>query len=382
MKTPRPLHVVLAVIASVSLLIYVLACTTSFSPDDRQVLYPTFDPPSGALGVALYDRESGRSETLYAASKMAVATNQHPLLMRAEWLPDGRHILVAQASKESGLSLSVLPRGVSEPVRHLNGAAWKEALVALELPFAMVGTQIFLNDEHQFGRLDWRTGATQFNTNGIIALPGGDGKTLVGWRELSDQAAGEFGVIDPETLAFQPQATLTNQLGEGVFPVYRPREHEILFITSQSTNQELQIVCAGRKTFSRLLLRPGCEVKVFGLSLDVGPQNDRVFAAYASQAANQTNSECGLLEIPLNDQPLVFTPLFHLPSVRDQEMLLAQPSLSHDGKTWAIATTLLYQQSKEFAPEDCALFLVDVTQPTRPVTKVPIAVPAKREQLL
>ena len=62
MKKHHPLHIVLAGIGVASLLVYVLACSTAFSPDDRQVLYPSFDPQSGALSIALYDRNTGRSE--------------------------------------------------------------------------------------------------------------------------------------------------------------------------------------------------------------------------------------------------------------------------------------------------------------------------------
>ena len=53
MKTNRTIHVLLAGLGGVSLLVYILACSTAFSPDDRQVLYPSFDPQSGALSIAL-----------------------------------------------------------------------------------------------------------------------------------------------------------------------------------------------------------------------------------------------------------------------------------------------------------------------------------------
>ena len=219
------------------------------------------------------------------------------------------------------------------------------------------------------------TGEVLVISNKIAALAGDDGKTIVGWRGLPDDAGGEFGVIDPETLAFQPQLTLTNQIKEGGFPAYHPREREMMFLAGSETNQEFQVLRDGTKTFSRFITRPGCEVKVAGLWLDLGPKRDRVFTTYLSKTEGATNQECGLLEIPLNEKPLRFTPLFQVDS-DDMVALLAQPSLSHDGHTWAISSAWLAGKKKSaLRPEDCALFLVSVDRSRPKVTKVPIALP-------
>src|ERR1017187_4594359 len=98
------LNSILAGVGALSLLIYVLACATSFSPDDRQGLYPSFDPQSGAMAVSIYDRKTGRSETVFTAANADFATNQQPVLMRAEWLPDGKHILIGRAVDNDGWS--------------------------------------------------------------------------------------------------------------------------------------------------------------------------------------------------------------------------------------------------------------------------------------
>lgn len=375
MKTNRTIHVLLAGIGCVSLLVYILACSTAFSPDDRQVLYPSFDPQSGALSIALYDRHTGRSEQIFSGIGSHTDTNLHSASLRAEWLPDGKHILVAEAEEHDRLSLFVLPHGVKEPIRHIGNLKWEEPLTALELPFAVAGTRVFLNDEHNLTRVDWVTGEVLVNSNKLAALPGDDGKTIIGWRELPNNG-GEFGVIDPETLAFQPQLTLTNQTGEGTFPAFHPREPEIMYISSRGTNQELQIVRDGIRKFTRPITRPGCEVKVASLGLDLGPKKDRVFTAYTSQAGGQTNYECGLLEIPLNENPLCFIPLFHVQS-DDMNSLLAQSSLSHDGRTWAISSAWLAAKTRSaLRPEDCALYLVQVDRSRPKITRVPIVLPA------
>jgi hypothetical protein len=380
MKTNRTIHVLLAGIGVASLLVYVLACSTAFSPDDRQVLYPSFDPQSGALSIAVYDRSTGRSEQIFSGIGSHTDTNIHSASLRAGWLPDGKHILVAQAEEHDRLSLFVIPRGVKEPIRHIGNLEWDEPTTVLQFPFAVAGTKVFLNGDHGFARVDWVTGEVQVNSNKIAVLPGDDGKTIVSWRELTDNGGAEFGVLDPETLAFQPQLTLTNQMGEGAFPAFHPREREFMFVSGRDTNQEFQIVRDGVKKFSRTITRPGCEVKAAGLWPDLGPKKDRVFTSYISQAEGQTNYECGLLEIPLNEKPLRFTPLFQ---VQSEEMisLLAQPSLSHDGKTWAISSAWLGAKKKSaLRPEDCALFLVQLDRSQPKITKVPIVLPAVEDE--
>ena len=374
MKTNRTLNILLAGIGGGSLLVYILACSTAFSPDDRQVLYPSFDPQNGALSIAVYDRSTGRSEQIFSSIGAHTDTNMHSASLRAAWLPDGKHILVAEAEEHDGLSLFVVPRGGKEPIRHIASQKWDDSATALEFPFALSGTKVFLNDQHNLTRVDWVTGEVLVNTNHIAALPGGDGKTIIGWRELPNNGA-EFGLIDPATLAFQPQLTLTNQPGEGTFPAFDPGKREIFFVTGQGTNLELQILRDGVKKFTRAITLPGCEVKVAGPWLDLGPKKDRVFTAYSSKAEGQTNSECGLLEIPLDEKPLRFTPLFQV-QADDMNSLLAQPSLSHDGRTWAISSAWLAAKDKSaLRPEDCALFLVQVDRSRPKITKVPIPLP-------
>jgi hypothetical protein len=189
MKTNPSLQAILAGVAAVSLFIYVLACATSFSPDDRQVLYPSLDPRSGASGVALYDRKTGHRELLFTAAAPDATTNQQPVLLRAEWLPDGKHLLIASAAGDNGLGLLVLPRGVPEPVRHFylpkTGQERDGAATALEFPFAVAGSQLFLNgDGRNPMRLDLVTGELAGGdkaANEICVLPSPDGKSLIGF---------------------------------------------------------------------------------------------------------------------------------------------------------------------------------------------------------
>jgi len=379
MKANRPLHIVLAGIGGVSLLIYVLACATAFSPDDRQILYPSFDPQSGALSIALYDRDTGRSEPIFSGQEARTGANLHSASLRAAWL-DAKHILLAVAGGKSGLSLFVLPRSGKEPVRQIILPDMPESADALLYPFALSGSKIFLNSEHCLTRLDWTTGEMLIATNDILTLPGDDGQTILGFRERrGTNQMTDFGTVDPQTLAFTPRLTLRDEPGnngDGTFPHFDPLTGKIYLISGEKTNAQLCIRQDGVEKFTRRLTRGNDKITVVGPWLDLGPKKDRVFTACSSQAAGQTNCEYGLLEIPLNDQPLRFTPLFQMPADTDG-FLMAQPSLSHDGRTWAVSSAWLGVKKKSaLRPEDCALYLVSVDRLLPKITKVPIPLPA------
>ncbi len=395
MKTHPPLHVILAGGSCVALLVYVLACTygaTSFSPDDCQVLYPSFDLRNGAFSVALYDRNTGRSEQIYSSLGTHSGTNVEPSGMHAEWLPDGKHILVAQPvgpdagnGKDSSFALVVVPRGINEPIRHINPLT-NCADCLLMQPFVLTGTKVLINGERSLTCVDWVTGEVLTSTNGIFALPGGDGKTIPGIQG-ADSSESFLGEINPGTLTFTRRLCITNPVATDSVVDVNPTTREILFTTGDTdkgSEQAIHLIKDGAEQFNRTLTRPGCELKIwdFKAMWNQAPRKSRAFAAYASQTEGQTNWEYGLLEIPLNDQPLRFTPLLHLQRVRGQDELAiisiyAWPGLSHDGRTWAVSTAWLAALGDNAPrPEDCALYLVRVDGARPKITKVPIPLPA------
>jgi len=384
MKRIPTLHKILAGIGCASLLVYVLACTTSFSPDDSQVLYPAFDKQSGAISVAVYDRNTGRSETLFTAiAPGETATNQDLLLVRAQWL-DAKHVLVAHSLPDSdeGLPFVVVPRGVNEPVRHLLVPGIKSPPEMLEFPFCLVKSKLYMRNEERLVSVDLITGRTHSieETNNILPMPGGDGKTIVGFTNPDDADEGmQVGLVDPVTLAFQPVLAITNKFEEGSMPAYDVRSGRLVFVTGENSDLKLNVMKNAKLEFSRPITHLGEEVGV-GPWLHMGPDSDRVFAAYMSRPKGATNAEYGVVEIPFDRDPLRWIPLFHA-EAEEGGLMFAQSSLSHDGRTWAMATSLLYLQIKSLKPEDCALFLVEVGQAQPKITKVPITPPAQRRKL-
>lgn len=372
----------LAGVGGAALLAYTLACNTAFSPDDSQVLYPAFDPSSGAPAVAVYDRKTGRSETIFAEKQ--AEDKRDDGLMRAQWLPDGKHVLVACMRGDDELALHVLPRGIAEPVRNLETIKMKNVGQSILYPFCMLGTNLYLFGKEKLACVDLLTGriATADNTNRLALLPGADGATIVGITEMMkiDKTDGSntftLGVLDPRSLVFRPTLVLSNALAEGTLPNYNPRTRQVIYVTGEETNRELRVVTDGRETFRRSLAR-GDAKQWFGLWLDIGPRTDRVVTAYVAQRSGTNGAEHGVVEIPLQkNETLRWVPLFTDLNEGKKSEPVAQGALSHDGRTWALATTLL--NDAQIKPADRALFLVDLSKPQPEITKVPIAKPPDR----
>src|SRR5512146_249304 len=114
MKKPPMRDLALALIGLLALTAAILACT-SFSPDDKKVLYPSFDPASGALGMALSDREARRSDMFFLPLVHENTTNNEvvPGFIRGQWLPNGHSILFCWAggkgSEDKALDLALVP---------------------------------------------------------------------------------------------------------------------------------------------------------------------------------------------------------------------------------------------------------------------------------
>src|SRR5262249_18220663 len=152
-------------------------------------------------------------------------------------------------------------------------------------------------------------------------------------------------------------------------------------ISKTGEQLQLEILKAGKIEMTRPLVRDGATLEV-GPFLDLAPDGQTVLTAYCATFAATTNSEYGLLEIPLSDAPPRFNRLFDAKQGDMKDLIFAQPSLSHDGRTWAIGTGCLYLQNESLKPEDCALYLVDLSRAKRPVTKIQIPVPAGRKPMV
>jgi hypothetical protein len=368
-----------------ALTIYILACT-SFSPDDKKVLFPTFDP-SGRLGMAVYDRETGRSELLYVPMVISGNTNQEEgLILRGAWLPDGKNVLIVAAgeARKEELGLTMIPVSGQGAVRTFTIADLEKATMSLAVQPCLSGYDYILRpDARHLARLNLRTGALQAaelpEEQGELTLyPAPDGRDAF-YVESGKNDAAIFGRVDPARLTLTPLVTITNRVMDGSFFAYDASGSRVAFVEEKNNAYECVLLDNGKTRFSRKIGATSRKLAFGGGVLS--PKADRVWATFA-RTGESDHTELGLIEIPLSEVALKEKVI--VPQIKDdrESVMYCQIAVAHDGKTAAIATTYLACADEDFRQEDCALFLVNLADPSWKLTKVPIAMPAKRVNVI
>ncbi|HWQ93357.1 MAG TPA: hypothetical protein VN673_16925 [Clostridia bacterium] len=379
----------LALIGLAGLTIYILACT-SFSPDDSKVTYPAFDE-NGQVGIAVYDRSERNTQMLYLPATFAAdGTNASgPELLRAQFLPDGRHIAVFSfgSPEDSGTSvrIAVLPWATRTATRIFEIPELSDSSAAALISPVIVGHRAFLMGSNQVLRLDLLTGRLHrhhLTEPGpeLSLYPSPRGNTVFFIQEAQNDQPVRFGTMDPESFKQTTLMTITNDVMEGSFFTYNNTGSQVALVVKADEERRLVVLEKGIPRFTRTLDR-GEGKLTFGSAV-LSPKSDFILASFQRTPAGATNASFGLMEIPLSTEPIRETLLItSAPSGDEMESFYFQPALSHDGKTAAVASTYLALGLENLKAEDCALFLVDLSDRKRKVTRVPIPMPKERNRI-
>lgn len=382
MKTQETRNTVLALLGLLALAVYIVACT-SFSPDDSKVLYPAFDQDSGALGMAIYDRAARHSELQFVAPELKEDANPPKAsYVRGGWLPDGRHIVVAYSLAQDNnevVDFAVIPTGLARPIKLFHVSGLKDTGTEFFWPLCLTGQRVLISTgSKEVVRLDLNTGEVlrhkiEAVEKDITVLPAADGGAfyLESFQSPEDRMA--FGRLDPETFARTALMNITNADSDKSAFAYDWDGKRIAFV---QTNQ-LKVFRQSQPVFIRSLTAGRDQQLAFG-SAGFSRKGDRIWATFQRKLEGETKASYGLMEIPLDPAvPVRETILIAKAAAdKDPDATGFQGSLSHDGKAFAVDSTYLACKN-EFGPEDCALFLVDLSSPNRRIIKVPIPVPSR-----
>lgn len=393
MKTKSRRPSLLALTALAALTVYILACT-AFSPDDSKVLYTTISARTGATGIAVYDRATGKSELLFLPTFQNLEDRKtEPVMLRAQWLPGGKGILVAFPGKgnfdDDGLTLAVLPFGGTGPVKLLAQPGFKDAMQFLHSPMPIAGHFLFLTQEGQSNtttiiRLDLITGELDSRTNlpALTLLPAPHGNDIIYLAAApGDMDQAEVGFLNPDTFARTPAFQMEGSLlksdkDEGFIAL--SRDGKRLALTDTDAGKPVCRVLQRGKLFKTVPLPESEKELSFG-NAQFAPNGELLYISFLNRGAGGTNASFGVFELPLNGGALRRNTLIQgCGEQDDKNALVFQLDLSNDGKTLAIASTYLaYQEDRanSLKPADCALFLMNLADPQRPVTRVPIPLP-------
>jgi hypothetical protein len=381
-------NAVLGFVGLLALSVYILACT-SFSPDDTKVLYPSFDTASGASGMAVYDRESGGSEMLFVPVAYEVKGTNPVVaasLLRAQWLANGREVVIAGASPDAEdkdvLTVAVVPWNVRKPIKTFRVPEVKEMAQSLVAPLCVAGERLFFRtSDKALGRLDLRTGALaghEFaDAKGDLSFyPAPDGASVFYFE--TDDSAGEkilFGRLNPEDFSRAPLMVVTNRMDDMTAVAYDMGGKTLALLTGGDNKAGLHVWRDGKLIFSRAVASQGQDL-AFGNAILAA--NGKAIRATYRRATGTNTVSYGLMEIPFSEAPPRENTLIKdAPAGDKPDVFYFQAGISHDGRTAAISSAYLAFSDKDFKPADCALFLVDLGSADWKVTKVPIPMPAK-----
>jgi hypothetical protein len=377
MKTNPPLKAWLSFAALASLAVYILACGTSFSPDDSKVLYTTINPKSGACAIAVYDRATRTSRTVFEPMKViADKPDEKALILRPQWTADGRSIVTAFAPSENhGLIITVCPVEGDKAVRALLLPDIGKGFELIQACLPIAGSSVFFGIEsNKFVRIDLETG-DQLVTNG---LPGmqffpTSRRDAIAYTACVDEKTKkvEIGIMNTATfgrkMLFQVPDVRDNEP-----PFFAlSRDGSLLALPGKDTNGS--IICRILKKDAaerRLSVAATNEDFTLGNAVFL-PDGGTVCYTYVSRQEPETNRTYGIVEIPVDGGKPRRTPLLRGP--KDDQLGFFQMDLSNDGRMAAVASTYICAE-KASDSKDCALFLVDLTDPERKITKVPVPV--------
>ena len=376
-----------AIVGLAALFVCILACT-SFSPDDKQILYPTLDPQSRSVGVGVYDRASRKSKMLFV-----IKVHGDPVMVRSQWLPDGKRVVLTwnpSGGPEEGSyieTFAVLSIDGKEPVRLFSVGGEKKNTHSFFYPLAIMGTRAFVNRGEAIVALDLVTGETEVQTNNCeLAVYCSPVPGRFGFIEALKTNQFECGLLEPKTMKkdWRVQLKIEHHIdnidsisASFHFFAFSPVGRKVAFTGLNEDTRSVQVYEAGQPP-KALAIPAGREEEIDVGQVEFARDGRALFVAFQSRSGSNSGQCLGIFELPLDGRPPVRMELIR--GTKSLDVTVFQFGLSHDGKALAVSSAY----SAIDKDEDYALFIIDLASAKRPVTKIPIPLPTdagKRSEL-
>lgn len=361
-------------------LIFILACTgwPAWSPDGGKVLFilSSPDPKSKDSVVALYDRVAGSATALYS-----YRTSTHDMTPIAQFSRDGRQaILVLNRNDDQPSEVLSLPLNGQKPILHVVLPGTKEVLLA---PFPEIGGELFMGSD-SVTRMNLTTGDLKTRKlsegDGILLKQAGD-RVLYTVFEIqrpghTDKGM-QFGELNRDDLSLKPAFEFweadQEKLGIGDFNGFTlvPEPGGAHMLAAAKAGDRPVLLLLGGNGMDRII-RPefpaGCRIVSLAWSAD----GRTIYAALLVPGADKNEQDLVIAETPPGGGPLKIDPVLTIAKTKkatDASESAMSLSLSPDGKTLAISTGLLPPDALK-SERDRALFLIDLADPARRVTRI------------
>ena len=384
MNGNRILHGVVAMVGIGALMAYLVACRPSWSPDGSKVLFPYFNPETQVPGIALFDRETGTTKSVFVDPSWN-KSGQDLVIPSAQWDRRGKRAIVVWAdgdNRPEGLHVRVVAVDGESPAReHVLELGELQPGAPLGMPLPESDGCLFAAGKSYLARLDLETGRIerrQLEHGRQVILVGRENEVYY-LGVLPHSLEIELGALDRKTLARKPGARLPMQEVSEISPYFAVGKDGSVFVLAGKKEGKYHLFLVSGEGLEKsipLELSPGdCQLG----NLEWSPDGKTVYAALFGKQERQEASEVGIAEIAVDTGSIRVTPILKLKERTEVDLLryYFQIALSPDGKTIAASSTYLFDALEKW--EDCGLYLVDLTSPERKVTKIAPPIPGKKE---
>jgi len=149
---PDPTHMILTLTGILGLVLFILACRPSWSPDSQKVLYSYWDDASKKAAVAVFDRKTRTSHIIFEWWDELGSSSR---ISAAQWTKDGERAIVT-IYEEKGVQLLSLPMSIP-------GAAQAYTLKKMDetfmLPYPEANKNLFLAGGEMIIKVNLENGA-------------------------------------------------------------------------------------------------------------------------------------------------------------------------------------------------------------------------------
>ena len=395
---PSRTHIALALLALAGLVLFILACRPSWSADGQRVLYSYWDAGARKVAVAVFDRKTHTSRVIWVGSD-AEQSEAQPVA--TQWTTDGEQAVITIPT-DKRTDVEVLPFRSQKPARRFT---FDPLGVDACLPFPQIGSHLFLGNANGIFRLDLENGEilegklgkeinddfglmpflignqTMYLTEVSAAKPAEAKKE----GENSQKESGELwelGEFNPRDLSFHsiltlPEAALKEKGVDELTGFFDgdPKNGRIAILGRQVETDRMILLILGRGGVEKVL-DAGLKSKEERLG---NPQWSRdaklIYVAALLRNAAAQRVELAILEVPLDGKTPRIDRITEGPKsdFDDDFLSYAQIALSPDGKFIALSNGY----SEYVRPEKKGIYLLDVSQLSRPVSFYPApALPA------
>ncbi len=372
----------LTVLGLTGLAVYVLACA-SFSPDDSMVAFPTVDMKAGQTGVAVWHRQTGRTEQVFSMARVGdpARGNSEARLLRTQWVDNQRLVIAwpgTGANEHDGLSLLTLPVVRRGPTlwRAVDGIDEMDQKLLDAL--ALAGPKLLVAAESNLVvRLDLNTGQVESHAcrgRALALYPAGnDNFVFYLAQDAARPGMVEVGRLEAASFAQTPVAQVeAGEFEKNTRVAFSEDGKQIAWVSEKGGTTGVRLVRAGQAVRA-LPLSARVEVTSLG-NLCFSRKQDLLYASFAGRNKGDARLSLGVLEIPLDGRPTQHTFVLEgTDNMETEPAVYFQINLSHDGQTLAASSTyLLGDKDKPMIKlSDYGLFLIDVSKWPHKVTRVP-----------